>query len=130
MKNIKHFLSLTLILSLTFLFSCKKDNDTPAVTTHKVVYKAVASAGSSIGIAVVSDGKGGNESFTSLSGSTWTSPEYTVPSSVIAVAAAVSATGTSATSTLNLQIWVDGVMKSEGKSTGAVLSANAAYSFQ
>jgi len=131
MKNITKVLSLALILSLTFLFSCKKDNDeTPSGSTHKVVYKAVGSSGTNIGVAVVSTGLGATESFTSLSGSTWTSPEYTISSSAIVLGGAVNGTGPDANSTLTMQVWVDGVMKAEGKSTGQILSASTTFSFQ
>jgi len=42
---------------------------------------------------------------------------------------AVNAIGASATSTLKVQIWVDGELKKEGTSSGQYLSASAAYTF-
>ncbi|RNL49595.1 hypothetical protein [Pedobacter jejuensis] len=128
MKKIKTLLSLSLILTL--FFACKKDNDTPSGGAHKVIYKAVGSAGTNINIAVTATGvSGGTETFTSLTGSTWTSPEYTFPANAVVATAAVSGTGPSATSTLKVQIFVDGVMKAEGNSTGTILSAQGTYSF-
>lgn len=130
MNKITKFLSLALILSLTVLFSCKKDeNDAPA-GSHKVVFKLVGSSGVNLSTVVYSDGSGKTESFTSLSGSSWTSEEYIIPSSAQVVAFTSSAIGPDASSTMVAEIWVDGEKKAEGKSTGTVLGAAASYSFK
>lgn len=128
MKNFSKLLSLVLVLSLTLLISCKKDKENNS-GTHKVVFKAVGSADSNIGVAVYADGSGKTESFTSLSGNTWTSPEYTISSSAHTVNFGANGTGATANSTLTVEIWVDGVKKADGKSTGTILSAQASYSF-
>lgn len=130
MKNIsKLILSLTLVLCATLLFSCKKDS--PSGNSKKVVYKAVGSTGTNVSIAVVStDGSGGVETFSSLSGSSWTSKEYTFPASATIATAVVNGTGPAANSTLTVQIWVDGELKAEGNSTGTVLSAQGSLTFK
>lgn len=127
MKNFSKLLSLIFVLSLTLLISCKKDKETSG--SHKVVFKAVGSADSNIGVAVYADGSGKTESFTSLSGNTWTSAEYTISSSAHTVNFGANGTGAAASSTLTVEIWVDGVKKADGRSTGTVLSAQASYSF-
>ena len=130
MNKITKILSLALILSLTLLFACKKDeNDAPA-GSHKVMIKLVGSSGVNVSTAVYTDGSGKTETFTSLSGSSCTSPEYTVSSDAVVVSFSGSATGVDAASTLVAEIWVDGVKKAEGKSTGSILSASASYSFK
>ncbi len=130
MNKITKLLSMALILSLTVLFSCKKDNDDSPSGSHKVVFKAIGSTGVGISTAVYTDGSGKNESFTSLTGSTWTSAEYTIPASAMVVSFGANGAGPDASSTLVTEIWVDGVKKAEGKSTGTILSSSATYSFK
>ncbi|MBE9599676.1 hypothetical protein [Pedobacter sp. MC2016-24] len=129
MKRFTKILSLALVLGLTLLFSCSKDKDNSPSGSHKVVFKAIGSTGVSISNAVYVDGSGKTETFTSLTGETWTSNEYTVDASAHAVSFGVSGTGPNAASTLVVEIWVDGVKKADGKSTGTILSPSASYSF-
>ena len=115
---------------LGFSSSCSKDDDddAPARQSHKVVFKATASAGSNIDVAVY----GYDSTITtasSLSGTTWTSPEITTPAGAINVNVGVNATGSSSSSTLKVQIYVDGELKKEGTSSGQILSASANYTF-
>lgn len=129
------FLKTTLIAFAVFTTiigsSCSKDDagtPGPSATSHKVQFKAEASAGSDIEVAVY--GYDANTTTaTSLSGTTWKSPEITVPAGTSIATAAVNGTGANASSTLKVQVWVDGVMKKEGTSSGAILSAQASYSF-
>ncbi|WP_342328641.1 hypothetical protein [Pedobacter sp. FW305-3-2-15-E-R2A2] len=126
MNRITKILSLSLILSLTLLFACKKDkNDGPSNNTHKVVFKAIGSTGTKISTAVYTDGSGKAETFTSLNTQNWTSNEYTISSSAHAVSFGVSGTGVNANSTLVVEIWIDGVKAADGKSTGTILSPSA-----
>lgn len=119
-----------LFLSISVLFACKKDSPEAQPGTHTVVYKAQASSGVNIGVAIVStDGKGGIETFSSLSGDSWTSKEYTVVTQM-PITFAANGIGTGPNSTLNVEIWVDGVKKSEGKSTGDVLSATTSFNWK
>ncbi|SFN31952.1 hypothetical protein SAMN05428949_2404 [Chitinophaga sp. YR627] len=128
MKLLKNYAFLALLLSLVFVACSKDDDNKPSSSSHKVYFKAVASAGSSISVAVWGyDGKVTTAS--SLSGTTWTSPEFEVPGGTIVANAAVSATGVNASSTLKVQVFVDGVMKEEGSSSGEVLSASVSHSF-
>ncbi|SFN23764.1 hypothetical protein SAMN05421594_1737 [Chryseobacterium oleae] len=115
---------------LGFTASCKgdDDDDTPARKSHKVVFKAIASAGSNIKTAVYGYDST-NTTATSLSGTTWTSPEITSPAGAINVNVGVNATGSSSASTLKVQIFVDGELKKEGTSSGEILSATANYTF-
>ncbi|WP_223607158.1 hypothetical protein [Chryseobacterium sp. OSA05B] len=115
---------------LGFSSSCSNDDDddAPARQSHKVVFKATASAGSNIDVAVY----GYDSTITtasSLSGTTWTSPEITTPAGAVNVNVGVNATGSSSSSTLKVQIYVDGELKKEGTSSGQVLSASANYTF-
>jgi len=120
-------LSLFALLLLTGLMSCKKDeNQEPAKTSHKVVYKLEASAGSELSVVVY-----GHDtqltSNSSLSGTTWSSPEIEVPAGTVSLNVTGSATGANANSTLKAQIYVDGELKREGLSTGTALSALASF---
>jgi len=127
MKFLRNAL-LALMLASTFT-SCSKDDDNkPASTSHKVVFKATASAGSNISVAVYAY-DANQTTATSLTGTTWTSPEITVPAGTVVATAAVSATGANASSSLKVQIYVDGELKKEGTSTGQILSASVTYGF-
>lgn len=115
-----------------FVSSCSSDDDdnpaNGAGKSHKVVFKAIASSGSNIDIAVY--GIDGNPTTaTSLSGTTWSSPEVTSEAGAYGANVAVSALGADASSTLKVQIWVDGELKKEGTSSGQILSASASYTF-
>jgi hypothetical protein len=125
-KIVKQLLAVTFVLSLTLLFSCKKDDNVTS-TRNTVVYKVTGTGLTSLRAAVVAtDGKGGVETFTSLSGTSWNSKEYVFTGDL--ATATVQAIGSSANSTLNLQIWVNGELKAQGNSTGLALSATATYS--
>lgn len=113
-----------------FVNSCKKDNDDDLseIETHKIIFKAEASAGSNISKAVY--GIDGNPiTVTGLSGTTWSSPELTTEGAVYNVNVVVNAIGADASSTLKVQVWVDGVLKKEGVSSGQNLSASTSYTF-
>ncbi|MDR4951359.1 hypothetical protein REB14_04045 [Chryseobacterium sp. ES2] len=114
-----------------FTASCSKDNDdneNGAGKSHKVVFKAIASSGSNIDVAVY--GIDGNPTTaSSLSGSTWSSPEVTSESGAYSANVAVNAVGPNASATLKVQIWVDGELKKEGTSSGQYLSASTSYTF-
>lgn len=129
MKRITKLLSLTMVLGLMLFMSCSKDKDNSPSGSHKVIFKAIASSGSSIQTALYTAGSGKTENFTSLTGETWTSTEYTIDSKDLVVNFGANAIGKDAASTLVVEIWVDGVKKADGKSTGAILSASASYTF-
>lgn len=124
------FLLLATTVLLGFATSCSSDDDdqpNPA-TSHKIVFKAQASSGSDINIAVY--GIDGNATTaTSLTGTTWASPEITAPAGTSTVNVGVNAVGANASSTLKVQIYVDGELKKEGTSSGQTLSASANYNF-
>lgn len=126
---------LTLIGLLAVLTSCNNDDEKLYDVTHKVVYKAEGSAGVNITSVVYS--QGGYKPITNVNGSTWTSAEFTETKKLAVgridyspVLVAVDATGTSASSTLKVQIYVDGVLKKEVKTSGQVLTADADYSIE
>ena len=110
---------------MVFTACSKKDNDGPSSTSHKVVFKAFGSSDVQISSAVY-----GYDteltSVSSLSGTTWTSPEVNVPAGALMAQAVVTATGTSAASSLKVEVWVDGVKKDEASSTGTALVAHPA----
>jgi len=115
-----------------FTASCSKDDDDNNVNgagkSHKVVFKAIASSGSNIDVAAY--GIDGNPTTaTSLSGTTWSSPEVTSEPGAYSANVAVNAIGPDASATLKVQIWIDGELKKEGTSSGQYLSASTSYTF-
>lgn len=127
------FVVLLTTMFIGFVTSCSNDDDDDgnpngAGKSHKVVFKAIASSGSDINVAVY--GIDGNPTTaSSLSGTTWSSPEVTSEAGAYNANVAVSAMGADASSTLKVQIWVDGELKKEGTSSGQILSASASYTF-
>lgn len=123
------FVVLFATMLMGFVTSCSKDNDdNGGGRSHKVVFKAIASSGSNIEMAAY--GIDGNPTTaTSLSGTTWSSPEVTSEPGAYNANVAVNAIGANASSTLKVQIWVDGELKKEGTSSGEILSASAGYTF-
>lgn len=124
------FVMVMAALVFGFVTACSNDDDDIPGTnkTHKVVFKAEASAGSNIEIAVY--GIDGNPTTaTSLSGTTWSSPEITTEAGAMSANVAINAIGASTSSTLKVQIWVDGELKKEGTSSGQYLSASASHTF-
>ncbi|WP_160138404.1 hypothetical protein [Chryseobacterium sp. c4a] len=125
------FVVLLATMLMGFVASCSKDDDdnvNGAKKSHKVVFKAIASTGTNIDGAVY--GIDGNPTTaTSLSGTTWSSPEVTSEAGAYNANVVVNAIGVDATSTLKVQIWVDGELKKEGTSSGQYLSASASYIF-
>lgn len=123
------FLLLATTVLLGFATSCSSDDDQPnPATSHKIVFKAQASSGSDINIAVYGI-DGSATTATSLTGTTWTSPEITAPAGTLTANVGVNAVGANASSTLKVQIYVDGELKKEGTSSGQTLSASANYNF-
>ena len=127
MNKFSKILSLSLILALTILFSCKKDNNSKS--SHKVVFKATDSNGVTVNTAVYTDGNGKTETFNNLNAGAWSSTEYRIASSAKSVTFSATGVSADASSTLSAEIWVDGEKKSESKSTGKILTASASYSF-
>lgn len=127
------FIAVMAAMLIGLVASCSKDDDDDnhvngAGKSHKVVFKAIASSGSNIDVAVY--GIDGNPTTaSSLSGITWSSPEVTSESGAYNANVAVNAVGANASSTLKVQIWVDGELKKEGTSSGQYLSASASYTF-
>ncbi len=125
------FVAVIAAMFIGFTASCSKDNDdneNGAGKSHKVVFKAIASSGSNIDVAVY--GIDGNPTTaSSLSGSTWSSPEVTSEPGAYSANVAVNAVGPNASATLKVQIWVDGELKKEGTSSGQYLSASTSYTF-
>lgn len=125
------FFVLLATMLLGFVTSCSKDDDdnvNGAGKSHKVVFKAIASSGTNIDAAVY--GIDGNPTTaSSLSGTTWSSPEVTSEAGAYNANVVVNAIGTDGSSTLKVQIWVDGELKKEGTSSGQYLSASASYTF-
>lgn len=124
------FVAVITVMVLSFVESCRKDNDDASedIKTQKVVFKAEGSSGVNISKAVY--GIDGNPiTVNGLSGATWTSPEVTAEGVVYNTNVVVNATGVDAASTLKVQIWVDGQLKKESVSSGMTLSASTSYTF-
>jgi len=134
LKNcIKGFLSLAVLGLFAVITSCNNDDDNTPAVTHKIVYKAEASAGTNITSAGYLDTPGGAVVFSQgVFGTTWVSPETiktlgvpkgsTVKQSAYAQ---VKATGVNASSTLKVQIYVDGVLTKEVTGKGEDLKVEA-----
>jgi hypothetical protein len=110
--------------------SCSKDkDDNNSPVTHKVQFKAEASAGGSVYSAsygVDSDA----HSATNLSGTSWSSPELTAPAGAYNANIVLNGVGTGNSSTLKVGIYVDGELKKEeSASPGRVLSVILNYKF-
>lgn len=127
MKFLRNAL-LTLMFASIFTGCSKDDDHKPSSTSHKVIFKATASAGSNISVAVYGYDNTPT-SATGLSGTTWTSPEINVPAGTVLTTATVNAMGANASSSLKVQVFVDGEFKKEGTSTGQALTASVSYSF-
>ena len=135
-NSIKGFLSLILMGLLAVVISCSHDEEKYDVT-HKVVYKAEVSAGSDITSVQFNVQGHVPKPAMNVSGTTWTSPEMPItwklavgeahPLSALAV---VKATGANASSTLKVQIYVDGILKKEKVVTGQDLSADIQYDIE
>ena len=124
------FVAVITVMVLSFVESCRKDNDDTSedIKTQKVVFKAEGSSGVNISKAVY--GIDGNPiTVNGLSGSTWTSPELIAEGVVYNTNVVVNATGVDAASTLKVQIWVDGQLKKESVSSGMTLSVSTSYTF-
>lgn len=127
MKKIAKFLSVSLaVLAVTVLFSCKKDDDKKA--SYEVEYKVSVSGGGISSIAYTNN-QGDMTTITSVSGTSWSSGKITVPSSVQAVNFGANGSSANAGSVMTVQIIVDGEVKKENTSTGAVMSASSTYIF-
>ncbi len=117
-----------LIVAVSFTFAaCSKNNQrTPGNLSHKVIFKAEASAGSFINMVVY----GYDVTLTPVSGINapiWTSPEITVPPNASIASITANALGVNTSSSLKVQVYVNGLLKKEGISTGTALSATAHY---
>lgn len=127
------FTKLVTVLLLSVIIvgfsSCSKEKDgLPSTKEHKVIFKAIASSGSDLDIAVY----GYDTNITTksgLSGTTWESGEITVPKGTAQVSAQVSAMGANANSTLKVEIWIDGKLVKEGTSSGPALGATVFHIF-
>lgn len=115
------------VLSTVFIFSSCGSKDLPKKGgTHKVQFKATGSSGVNISIVAYALGTEiTNKS--DLSGSTWTSEEFTTSAGTFNVSA--NARGVDANSTLKVEILVDGQVVKTGTSTGSILSATAAHGY-
>jgi hypothetical protein len=116
------------LMLIQILASCRKD-DTPSISSKKIVYKVEASTDASIKMVVY----GFDTDLTSISNAnvqTWTSPEITISSNYNVATITANAMGTNATSTLKVKIFIDGVEKKVNTSTGTALSATAQYNLR
>ncbi|KXH85192.1 hypothetical protein [Chryseobacterium kwangjuense] len=127
------FLLLMMAALFTVIISCREEQDYEI--THRVIYKAEGSAGVQIISARYHGYVGANlVSAPNVSGHQWTSPEVTMthrlPVGKInteGTLAIIKATGANASSTLKVQIYVDGALKKEVTVTGQDLNAEAQY---
>lgn len=69
-------------------------------------------------------------SVSSLGGTTWTSPEITAPANATVASVVLNGMGANASSTLKVQVYVDGVLKKEGTGAGTALTATAQFNLK
>lgn len=130
-KKITSLFVLTMI-ALAFTGCSKDDGEadtTPIAGTQKLVLKAEASSGSTISYLLY----GYDNSLTTVSGvgrATWTSPEIALPANASVANFTVNGVGADATSTLKVQVFVDGVLKKEETGTGTILSVRAQHNLR
>ncbi|MBE4949783.1 hypothetical protein [Chryseobacterium culicis] len=105
------------------------------VIYHTIMFKAEASAGSNI--TYVLDNGNGEANESNFNGVVWTSPEYTHSEELPAgktmnqiKIVSVKATGVDATSTLKVQIYIDGVLRQEEIAKGQNLEVTAKYNVE
>ena len=135
-NTVTGFLSLILIGLLTAVISCSHDEERYDVT-HKVIYKAQVSAGSNITSVQYNIPTRHLEPVMNVNGTTWTSPEVAGTEKLavgevknMGAIVLVKATGANASSTLKLQIYVDGVLKKEEVFTGQDLTNDIQYDIE
>jgi len=121
----------TLFMAATLLVSCGKSKDNPSPVSsgsHQIVYKATATDGT-VNIVDYTIASGDQTTITSLNTATWSSDPITVPTSIGSVVFAVTGHGNSPSSTITVQIYVDGVLKKTNTGQGTSLSAGTDYTF-
>lgn len=115
----------TIILLSSLWLSCSKDKDnTPSKKAHEVQFKVVTSEGSNIQLAVYAiDDDITSES--SIPGTEWASDLIIAPAGTKNVSLNAQGIGADASSTMKVQIFVDGELKKEGKAKGEILVNSA-----
>lgn len=126
-------IAMTATVLLGFISSCSNDDDDNndgggSGTSHKVIFKAQVSPGSTITGAVYGYDAINTEA-NGLSGTSWTSPEFTAPAGAVMVNGGVVGTGANANATVKVQVYIDGQLKKEGTGSGTSLSGQVSYSF-
>jgi hypothetical protein len=129
MKSSKKLLLPLLLFALSVVSCSKSDDDKPSGGSHKIRMKAEASAGSSMYLIFYVDAAGESKQFTNVSGTSWDSGDLTYGSSVQAISFGAAATPKDASSTLKVQIYVDGKLEKESTASGTSLSASTTYYF-
>lgn len=130
MKSIKKLLLVALpLLAMVVFFGCSKDDDEAPSGSHKVVFKAETSSDATMSVVVYTNESGDQTANSSVNSSTYTSAELTIPASIPYIAFAANGTGTSSSSTIKVQIWVDGKMVKENTGMGTALTATTGYAF-
>ncbi|UAY55528.1 hypothetical protein [Arachidicoccus terrestris] len=127
-KNRLRLWVILFVIGTSLISSCSKEKDTPPSKSHKIIFKATVSDGSTISNTVY----GVDTDITtqsSLSGESWASDEIIAPAGSINANVSIQALGQDADATLTVQIYVDGELKKEGKSMGEILVAQANYRF-
>ncbi len=120
---------LSIFIVLLFVGCSDDDNGgsgSPTPSTFEIVFKAEASAGSTLNTCTF----GYDSTLTSASsigGTTWSSTTITAPSNATIATVSMNAIGNNSSSTLKVQIYVNGILKKEAFSTGTALAAIAQY---
>lgn len=117
------------IVFFTFLFgiiaACSSDNDN-SIAGKKASFKVVGSNGANISTIVYALG---SETFpvTNVNNTSWSSQEITIPNNVNTLSLSGNATGTSQSSSIRLEIYVNGQLKKQQTTSGTVMSTFTQY---
>lgn len=129
MKSLKSLLLPVLALSIGMAACGGKDDDpAPGRSAKKVQFKATGSTGVKIMNAVY----GFDQSITTASdinAQTWQSAVIDVPGSALGATCVIGAVGPNASSTLKVEMYIDGQLKKTGTSSGTALSAGTQIVF-
>jgi len=115
------------LLSWVVFSNCSKDKkDEPSSGDQKIVFKVESSANSPINM-VVFGFDGTLTTVSAVNSESWTSAEMTAPGTAHVATVSANARGAGSSSTLKVEIYVNGMLKKEATSNGTALSATAQH---
>lgn len=131
MKTLNAFKKLFLVLSFFSILvtGCSSDDRAESNNPEKrVTFKVIGSSGASISVVVYGIGTS-TYPVSGINSSTWTSDEILVPEAATTVTLSANAMGTSVTSSIKLQIFINNELKKEITQSGTVMSTYTQFTF-